>query len=283
VTHLILWNIVIDKSTKVSELADPPRVWWCPTGPLSFLPIHAAGLYNQLQDSVDVSSFVCSSYTPSLTALLNGLVAQNTSHTYKGILAISQRNAPRKSVLHNAEIEVEQVLKHAQNHGGQAALHLTGPAASVEQVLSNIEKFSWIHFACHAEQATGTPTDSAFCLHNGQLKLSKIISMSNKDAEFAFLSACQTATGDKKLSNEAVHLAAGMQFAGYRSVIATMWSIRDNDAPIVADRVYSHIFRGAEPNSTEAAHALHHAVKELRKQVGDLEFMSWVPFIHIGI
>lgn len=25
--------------------ADPQRIWWCPTGSLAFLPIHAAGLY----------------------------------------------------------------------------------------------------------------------------------------------------------------------------------------------------------------------------------------------
>ncbi|KAF8597919.1 hypothetical protein BDV93DRAFT_512982 [Ceratobasidium sp. AG-I] len=37
---------------------------------------------------------------------------------------------------------------------------------------------------------------------------------------------------------ECVHLAAGMLIAGYPSVIATMWSISDDDAPSVADKVY---------------------------------------------
>ena len=27
--------------------AKPPRIWWCPTGPLAFLPIHAAGIYKE--------------------------------------------------------------------------------------------------------------------------------------------------------------------------------------------------------------------------------------------
>ncbi|KAI0082963.1 hypothetical protein BDY19DRAFT_981531, partial [Irpex rosettiformis] len=51
------------------------------------------------------------------------------------------------------------------------------------------------------------------------------------NADLAVLSACQTATGDEKLSEEAVHLAAGMLNIGYKSVIGTMWSISDYIAP----------------------------------------------------
>jgi CHAT domain-containing protein len=49
------------------------------------------------------------------------------------------------------------------------------------------------------------------------LKLSTIITKQFLHADFAFLSACQTATGDEKLSEEAVYLAAGLLLAGYRN------------------------------------------------------------------
>jgi CHAT domain-containing protein len=146
-----------------------------------------------------------------------------------------------------------------------------------------MEANSWVHLACHAVQDTVEPTKSAFCLHDGHLELSTIITKSFAFADFAFLSACQTATGDEKLSEEAVHLAAGLMLAGYRGVIATMWSIKDKDAPVVAGHVYSDLFNDAEPDSTKAALALHNAVKFLRKQQGDEDFLSWVPFIHVGI
>ncbi|KAF9000813.1 hypothetical protein BDQ17DRAFT_1410126 [Cyathus striatus] len=51
---------------------------------------------------------------------------------------------------------------------------------------------------------------------------------------FAFLSACETGTGDESLPEEAVHLAAGVLQAGYRSVIATMWAIDDSYAAMVS-------------------------------------------------
>jgi CHAT domain-containing protein len=40
-----------------------------------------------------------------------------------------------------------------------------------------------------------------------------------------------------------MHLAAGIQFAGYTSVVATMWKICDEDAPKVADHTYRYLFR----------------------------------------
>jgi CHAT domain-containing protein len=39
----------------------------------------------------------------------------------------------------------------------------------------------------------------------------------------AFLSACETATGDIRQPDQTIHLAAAMLFAGFQSVVATMW------------------------------------------------------------
>src|ERR1700683_2453590 len=47
-----------------------PRVWWCPTGALIDLPIHAAGIYDPLH-SVCVCDYVISSYAPMLSTLLS--------------------------------------------------------------------------------------------------------------------------------------------------------------------------------------------------------------------
>jgi CHAT domain-containing protein len=104
-----------------------------------------------------------------------------------------------------------------------------------------------------------------------------------KGKGLAFLSACQTATGDKKLADEAVHLASGMLIAGYPSVIATMWAVGDSDAPFIADKFYGKLLERGRTESRGAARALHLAVEELRKEIGDDKFESWVPFIHIGL
>lgn len=274
------WKLILI-GLKISSTPDPPRIWWCPTGPLTFLPIHAAGLYNTYEPGFKISDFVTSSYTPTLTALLE--LPQITKQEFQGLLGVSQPCTPGLSQLPNAEKELIQIKQLS------SVLHidsLLGELATVDSVLQGMEQHSWIHLACHAVQDTAEPTQSAFCLQDGTLTLSKIITKSFPHADFAFLSACQTAAGDEKLSEEAVHLAAGMLAAGYKSVIATMWSIKDDDAPLVAEEVYQYLVHDPEPDSTGAAHALHHAIRCLREQLeksGEPSFLSWVPFIHVGI
>ena len=88
----------------------------------------------------------------------------------------------------------------------------------------------------------------------------------------------------KELEDESVHLAAGMLLVGYRGVIGTMWSIRDDDAPQVASDVYSHLLEALPPDPTRAAEALHLAIQNLREKPGAKKtFLHWVPFIHFGV
>jgi hypothetical protein len=62
--------------------------------------------------------------------------------------------------------------------------------------------------------------------------------------------------------------------------------IGDNDAPDVAETFYAHLFKNgtnSNPDTTEAARALHLAVKKLRMKRQGITFRQWVPFIHLGI
>ena len=225
--------------------------------------------------------FVISSYTPTLTTLLE---PPATQCSFQGLLVVGQPCTPGQSPLPNVVKELAQIerLCSDQLH----VLSLSGDQAMVESVIAGMEMNSWVHLACHAVQDASAPTQSAFCLHNGKLTLSMITTKSFPHADFAFLSACQTATGDEMISEEAVHLAAGMLAAGYRSVIATMWSIKDDDAPLIVAEVYHHLVSGLKPDSSRAAHALHYAVKHLCEQIKGSEqpsFFSWVPFIHVGL
>jgi CHAT domain-containing protein len=88
----------------------------------------------------------------------------------------------------------------------------------------------------------------------------------------------------EELPGEAMHLAAGVLFAGFPSVIATMWAIRDEDAPRVAYHTYRHLFRNGLQgfNPSEAAIALNHAIQDLREDP-DVTIDRWAPFIHFGI
>ena len=142
---------------------------------------------------------------------------------------------------------------------------------------------NWIHIACHSTQDAATPTESAFFLVDGRLTLKEIMKQSYTHTELAFLSAPQTAKGDSELPEEAIHLAAGMLMAGYGSVVATIWSILDDAAPVVTEKFYKYLLNEGKGDSARAAYALHDAVAQIRETRGEKDFMSWVPFIHLGV
>ncbi|TFK16347.1 hypothetical protein FA15DRAFT_553296, partial [Coprinopsis marcescibilis] len=60
--------------------------------------------------------------------------------------------------------------------------------------------------------------------------------------------------------------AGGMLAAGYRGVVATMWSIRDQQAPQVAEDFYEYLLAegGTGINGSRASYALHHAIQKWR-------------------
>ncbi|KAF8546262.1 hypothetical protein OG21DRAFT_1491429 [Imleria badia] len=124
-----------------------------------------------------------------------------------------------------------------------------------------MKEADWVHFACHGIQDSASATESGLCLADERrLKISDIIALSRPRGGLAFLSACQTAMGDERLTDEAIHIAAGMLFAGYG-----MWSISDKLSPEVARDVYQQLFwNGTRPDYREAARALHEAIGRLR-------------------
>ncbi|KAG9119860.1 hypothetical protein FRC07_004901, partial [Ceratobasidium sp. 392] len=254
-----------------------PHVTWCATGALSFLPLHAAGLYDG--QSPNAFDLVVSSYTPTIGALLSP-VTHEGAVLQSGLLAVGHDATPRLSLLPKTIEELKVIGKYippSQYH------RLTGASATVAAALDAMEAHSWVRFACHATQDRSNPHHSAFYLHDGKLTLEEIARRAFKNKGLAFLSACQTAAGDRDLPSEATHLAAGMLTAGYRSVIASLWSIVDNDAPVVAEGVYAELTKDGKMDHAHAARALHKAVGTLREKVGVRAIERWAPFIHMGL
>jgi CHAT domain-containing protein len=160
---------------------------------------------------------------------------------------------------------------------------LEGVEGTKRRVTREMKECNWLHLACHGIQKPDEPTKGSVVLQDGHLNLEEIIKLNLPKAEFAFLSACQTTTGDEKLFEEAVHIAGGMLLAGYRGVVATMWSIQDDLAPEVTNEFYGHILKdGERPDGRKAAEALHISVQKVRRKEG-VKLTDWIPFVHFGV
>ncbi|KAI0083703.1 CHAT domain-containing protein [Irpex rosettiformis] len=285
-----LWNWIVKPImgvvlTLVPPSTTLPHVTWCPTGPLAFLPLHAAGIYPKHESTnthpQTIMDIAVSSYTPTLEALLKPRTKVTAGDTkYPKALVVSQPATPNCDSIPNTRTEAEIITSLI----GQST-HLNDTGGTVQAVLEGMAMHDWVHLACHGVQNRTDPTNSAFALYDGRLTLSILMSHHLPNADLAVLSACQTATGDEKLSEEAVHLAAGMLNAGYKSVIGTMWSISDYIAPEVMRVFYTVMAEQVEAGGElQPAYALHEAMKALRSKPGRMNaFLRWVPFVHFGL
>ncbi|KAJ7270227.1 CHAT domain-containing protein [Mycena rebaudengoi] len=200
------------------------RLWWCPTGDFTGLPLHAA-------DSAD--AFI-QSYTPTLGALLEANSKTPSIHPpHIGLVGVTHTGPQRDQELPGVEEEITKISSIA---GEQYQVQsLIGEKAAVASVKQTLHECVWMHLACHGEQNIMEPPKSCLQLYGGTLELKTILQMSLPKAEFVFLAACQTAKGDAGLVNESFHLGGGFIAAGFQGAIATMWSMMDEDGPVVAE------------------------------------------------
>lgn len=244
---------------------------------MTILPLH---LVTNGLVSNDVAFPLIPSYTITLSSLLRARSSLETRGALK-LLAVSCEGVQGFAKIPGAQKEVQDLAD------GIAAIHdstiLHGSEATVQQVLSAMSDHTWLHLACHGIQSSDEPYRSHFVLKDGPLYLRDIASAQLQKPEFAFLSACHTATGIPVLCDEAMHLAAGLHFAGYCGTIATMWGVHDKIAKRLAKLVYAFLFRGANghPVVEDAAEALWKAIEALRAQGVPLSRLA--PFIHMGV
>jgi CHAT domain-containing protein len=254
------------------------------------LPLHAAGRHGAAKPLADrrrptVAARCVSSYTSSLGALLrarSGLAARPPKVFAVG-LAHTSGQAPLPAVS-------DELRSVSTNLSGVRLL--VGAGATTEAVLAALARHSWAHFACHAEQDFDHPSASALRLADGRLSVLDLASGlsaatrspaggSEVGADLAYLSACRTAAGGRGLPDEAIHLTAALQVAGFRHVIGSQWAVADRVAAQIADDVYARLAAGPEPDASGAAYALDQALARIRQEHPDRPDL-WAALIHTG-
>jgi CHAT domain-containing protein len=279
-----LWDMVV--SPVVDELLKflprGSRIWWCPTSKLTSLPLHGAGPYRR--GSNNLANIFISSYTPTLSALIRSRSHKTSAHpgTPLPFIAIGQSKpatstGERELEAVGAELDLVQSLVPTS----MTFDRISDDDATADGATEALRTHAWAHLACHGRQDPSQPFDSAFAMRDRPLTLVDIVRADLSQPDFAFLSACHTAVGDKNTPDEVIHLAAGMQFAGFRSVIGTMWPVDDTMAHAMVGAFYQNMFKGDDvPDCTNAAKALHVAAKTVDKGVVSME--QRIVFIHIG-
>jgi len=145
--------------------------------------------------------------------------------------------------------EVERI---AQSYP-DARLYL-GEGATEEQAKAVGREARVLHFATHGYLDDRSPLDSALVLSipdepspgrdNGLLQVWEIFESVRLDADLVVLSACESALG-RELSGEGlIGLTRAFQYAGARSVVASLWSVSDQATAELMARFHRHYAAG---------------------------------------
>jgi CHAT domain-containing protein len=202
-----------------------PRLHWCTAGEFTHVPVHAAGIYTG-EDQECCSDYIVSSYTPTLSTLLRarkGLQPITTANAKLLLVAAEHTADTRLPALGKVKAEMRDICSVVEKAGVQYAA-LSKSVSKTAQATAALPTANLVHIACHGLQHTSEPLKSAFHLGDDDvLSVSKLMELDLKGAFLAFLSACETAKGDRHQPDQAIHLVATMLFVGFKSVVATMW------------------------------------------------------------
>jgi CHAT domain-containing protein/Flp pilus assembly protein TadD len=111
-----------------------------------------------------------------------------------------------------------------------------------------------LHFACHGLADESFPLESSLALSipadwkpgqaNGLLQAWEIFEQVRLDADLVTLSACDTALGKEMSGEGLLGLTRAFQYAGARSVLSSLWSVRDDSASELMRSFYRHLRGG---------------------------------------
>ncbi|KAI0289450.1 hypothetical protein BC826DRAFT_1031894 [Russula brevipes] len=185
------------------------------------------------------------------------------------ILLVAQPDAKMPMALQ--EMRIVQAL-------GPSVTTLIWETPTPTAALQHLKDHQFAHISCHGMLETGKPFDASFKLYEGtRLTLLDIVR--------SRLPTCHTAeVTEESIADEGLHLAAAVQYCGFRSVVGTMWAMADVDGPDLARHFYRSVFSDrwqGTPYYERTAEALRDAVRRLRgKRKITLE--RWVNFVHYG-
>ena len=261
------------------QVPEQSRVWWCPTSVFCSLPLHAMGPIpsDDGEPRYFLDLYICS-YTPTLSALIQSRRRDPNLRSLDrpSILLVAQPDPSLPTV--GGEIQAVQALD-------TEVTSLISEAATPNTVIDSFHHHGFVHFACHGTLEPGKPFEAGFELHrDARLTLLEIVRANLPAAEFAFLSACHTAEMTEGSNvDEGLHLAAAVQYCGFRSVVGTMWAMADEDGRDLAKNFYKALFANSRgtPYHERSAEALRFAVKKLRRK-RRITLERWVNFVHYG-
>ncbi len=225
---------------------------------LHYVPFHA--LYDGTRHVIE-NHEVC--YAPSAAIFLHGLQRPRRALQSALLLAITDEQTPQAiGEVNRLAPLFARATRLREGDATQAALRAQ---------CGNVEV---LHFACHGQFRADNPLFSALKLADGWLTVREASEL-DLDCELVTLSACETGMNDLAPGDEWIGLARGFFSAGTPTLVATLWTVADEEAAELMTDFYQQLLAGDRP-----ATALRTAQCRMLKRRPHPFF--WSPFVVMG-
>lgn len=225
-----------------------PKVTIIPDAQLHYLPFDAL-LYAEANHLGPMRNFPfllkrhAIHYASSATLLNLKPTASSRRSFYLAVAPRFSRGLQGLNPLPNARSEIERIAL-----GFSSKKLLQGEAADEQAFTKLAPRASVIHLATHGIVDNKQPDLSylAFADHRaqttatGRLTAAEVYGL-RLQADLVFLSACQTGLGQWYASEGMLSLSRAFYYAGAKSLVATLWSIPDNQTAQVAEHFYTEL------------------------------------------
>ncbi|MBB5157999.1 tetratricopeptide (TPR) repeat protein [Saccharopolyspora phatthalungensis] len=245
-----------------------PRIWWCPTGPAAFLPLHAAGLEALPGRGRSVLERTVPSYTATLRSLLRARQADFPAGTARD---------PRV-VLGNHATAHDEARLVARRWPATKVIELT--ESTRPTVLTTLTGPGPVHFACQGtQQAHDCSSSRLVGADDSPLALADLARLRGS-AEFGYLSANEVTVAQGHPPCSITQLLPLLHHvAGFKHVIGPLWPIEDDTT--IVEALYAELDDQAGLNPANAAEALHRTVREMRR-LHPHDPRLWAAHVHVG-
>jgi len=213
-------------------------------------------------------------YTPGLQLLDPKPLTRGDISAFTGGLSESRQGLP---ALPYVETELQQIQAQVS---GELLLNQDFTTTAIEQAIDSVP-FPVVHLATHG-QFSSKLEDTYILTWDNRLNINQLNTLLQTRAggdrqpiELLVLSACQTATGDKRA---ALGLAGVAVRAGARSTLATLWFVNDAATADLMIRFYQEL----TDKTLTKAEALRRAQVYLLTETNHQNPVYWAPFVLVG-
>jgi CHAT domain-containing protein len=182
------------------------------------------------------------SVVPSATVLAT--IRQRGSAAPRALLAFAAPGRAGFEPLPNARAEADWAARRV---GGGSAIIADADEAHVKR--PDLGDYRVLHFAAHALVDERVPRRSAIVLgasgsEDGLLQVNEIAHLP-LNADLVVLAACRTQMGHMLRAEGLLGLSRAFLQAGARSVVASLWDVKDSDSRALMDAFYGHLATGS--------------------------------------